>query len=105
MIKFTDPRLYVKGTCQINLADVSTGEIKYFSNKFQTNNIQTSATLDPIRGGYGNPIATIIASDADVKVTAVAADFSLWAKMAQVGGTHTARGASAASAQGPAARC
>lgn len=87
MIKFTDPRLYVKGTCQINLADVSTGEIKYFSNKFQTNNIQTSATLDPIRGGYGNPIATIIASDADVKVTAVAADFSLWAKMAQVGGT------------------
>lgn len=87
MIKFTDPRLYVKGTCQVNLADVATGEIKYFSNKFQTNNIQTSATLDPIRGGYGNPIATIIASDADVKVTAVAADFSLWAKMAQVGGT------------------
>lgn len=89
MIKFTDPRLYVKGTCQVNLADVSTGQIKYYSNKFQTNNIQTSATLDPLRGGLGNPIATIIASDSDVKVTAVAADFSLWAKMAQVGGSLT----------------
>lgn len=85
MIRFQDSKLYLKGTCNFILCDTKTGEVCYQDNKFQTNNIQTSATLDPIRGGMGNPVATIIASDAAVNVTATSAAFSLFAKAAQVG--------------------
>lgn len=87
MIKFTDKRLYVKGTCQAIASDPVTGQIYYFSNKFQTGNFQTSLTLGEIRAGLGNPIAAIIPSDSAVQVEFTAADFSLWAKMAQVGGS------------------
>lgn len=87
MITFTDKRLYVKGTCQAIASDPVTGQIYYFSNKFQTGNFQTSLTMGEIRGGLGNPVAAIISSDAAVNVEFTAADFSLWAKMAQVGGS------------------
>lgn len=87
MINFTDPRLYVKGTCAAMLTDKETGDIKYWSNKFQTGNITTSVTEGEIRAGLGNGIAAIIPSDSDFQVDFTAADFSLWAKTAQVGGT------------------
>lgn len=87
MISFTDPRLYVKGTCAAMLTDKSTGDIKYWSDKFQTGNITTSLTEGEIRAGLGNGIAAIIPSDSDLQVEFTAADFSLWAKAAQVGGT------------------
>jgi len=87
MIRFTDPRLYVKGTCAAMLTDKSTGDIKYWSDKFQTGNITTSLTEGEIRAGLGNGIAAIIPSDSDLQVEFTAADFSLWAKVAQVGGT------------------
>lgn len=87
MISFTDPRLYVKGTCAAMLTDKKTGDIKYWSNKFQTGNITTSLTEGEIRAGLGNGIAAIIPSDSDLQVEFTAADFSLWAKAAQVGGT------------------
>lgn len=87
MISFTDPRLYVKGTCSAMLLDKSTGDIKYWSDKFQTGNITTSLTEGEIRAGLGNGIAAIIPSDSDLQVEFTAANFSLWAKMAQVGGT------------------
>lgn len=85
MISFTDKRLYVKGTCQAIASDPVTGQILYFSNKFQTGNFQTSVTLGEIRAGLGNPIAAIIPSDAAINVEFTAADFNLWAKAAQVG--------------------
>ena len=85
MIKFQDPRLYVKGTANFVLCDVTTGDVKYQDNKFQTNNITTSANVDPIRGGLGNPAATVIASDSDINVAASSAAFNLFAKAAQVG--------------------
>ena len=87
MISFTDPRLYVKGTCAAMLLDKSTGDVKYWSDKFQTGNITTSLTEGEIRAGLGNGIAAIIPSDSDLQVEFTAANFSLWAKMAQVGGT------------------
>lgn len=87
MISFTDPRLYVKGTCSAILMDKSTGDIKYFSDKFQTGNLATSVTAGEIRAGLGNGIAAIIPSDSALNVEFTAADFNLFAKMAQVGGT------------------
>lgn len=85
MISFTDKRLYAKGTCQAIASDPETGEILYFSNKFQTGNFNTSVTMGEIRAGLGNPIACIIPSDSAVNVEFTAADFNLWAKAAQVG--------------------
>lgn len=89
MITFTDPRLYVKGTCSAILTDKSTGDIKYYSDKFQTGNITTSLTTGEIRAGLGNGIAAIIPSDSALQVEFTAADFSLWAKAVQVGGTFS----------------
>ena len=65
MISFTDRKLYVKGTCQAQVSDTTTGDILYQSNKFQTASINTSVNTEPIRAGLGNGIAAIIPSDSD----------------------------------------
>ena len=85
MISFTDKKLYVKGTCQAQLADPCTGNIEYASNKFQTANITTNVTMGEIRGGMGNAVAAILPSDSALNVEFTAADFSLAAKAAQLG--------------------
>lgn len=87
MIHFTDPRLYVKGTCEAIATNPATGDIEYFSSKFQTANITTSVTMGEIRAGLGNAVAAIIPSDSTLNVDFTAADFNLWAKTAQLGGT------------------
>ncbi len=89
MISFSDKRLYVKGTCQAIASDVTTGQVLFFSNKFQTGNITTSVTMGEIRAGLGNAIAAIIPSDSALNVEFTAADLSLWAKAAQVGANLT----------------
>lgn len=87
MIQFTDPRLYLKGTCLGIGADPKTGQILFYDNKFQTANFQTSLTMGEIRAGLGNAIATMLGSDSAVTVNGISAAFNLAAKMAQVGGT------------------
>lgn len=87
MIYFTDPRLYVKGICEAIATDKVTGDILFYSNKFQTGNVTTSLTTGEIRAGLGNPISAEIPSDSSLTVEFTAADLSLWAKSAQVGGT------------------
>ena len=89
MISFTDKKLYVKGTCQANLTDPCTGQVYYSSNKFQTGNITTSVTMGEIRAGMGNAVAAILPSDSALNVEFTAADFSLWAKAAQLGASLT----------------
>lgn len=85
MIRFTDKRLYLKGTSEAICTDKATGDIVYYSNKFQTGNVTTGSTIGEIRAGLGNAVAAIIPSDAAVNVEFTAADFSLWGKAAQVG--------------------
>lgn len=80
-------RLYVKGTCSAMLTDKQTGDVVYHSDKFQTGNIQTSMNMGEIRAGLGNGVAAIIPSDSAMQVNFAAADFNLYAKAAQVGGT------------------
>lgn len=87
MINFTDSKLYVRGTCQAILSDPCTGQIVYYSNKFQTGNITTSVNMNEIRAGMGNSIATFLPTDSSVNVEFTAADFNLFAKAAQVGAT------------------
>ena len=85
MIAFQDPRLYLQGTCNAYLANPTTGDVYYQTNKAQTNNITMSLSGDPIRAGLGNTAATIITTDTTLNVALTAADFSLAAKAAQVG--------------------
>ena len=85
MIKFTDKRLFVKGTGNCLLTDPATGKIVYQSDQFSSGNITTSVTMGEIRAGLGNPIVAMIPSDAGVAVEFTAADFSLYEKAAQVG--------------------
>lgn len=85
-------RLYAKGICNALLTDVNSGDVLYQSNKFNTGNITTSVTLGEIRAGLGNPIAAIIPSDSAMNVEFSAADFSLWAKAAQLGATVSYNG-------------
>ena len=87
MLNFTDKKLYVRGTCQAILSDPCTSEIVYYSNKFQTGNIATSVNMNEIRAGMGNSIATFLPTDSSLNVEFTAADFSLYAKAAQVGAT------------------
>lgn len=89
MIKFSDVKLYLKGTATAILIEKATGDIRYYSDKFQTANYQTSVTMGEIRAGLGNGIAAILPSDAAVNVNFTAADFSLAAKAMQVGAART----------------
>ena len=44
MIHFTDKRLYLKGTSEAICTDKATGDIVYYSNKFQTGNVTMTGT-------------------------------------------------------------
>ena len=89
MIKFTDKRLFLKGTGNVVLTDPETGKIYYQSDKFSTAQINTSVDMNEIRAGLSNPIVAILPSNANLTVELTAADFSLWEKAAQVGADVT----------------
>ena len=87
MISFTKKSLFAKGTCMVQLANTTTGEIMYSGNKFQTSNIQSSVSLGEIRGGLGSGIVAIIPAESSLTVDFAAADFDLRAKAMQMGAT------------------
>lgn len=89
MITFTDPRLYTRGICAAQFADMETGQVMLSSNKFQEGNITVTVNADPLRAGLNNGIATIIESDPDIQVNFTQANFDLRTKMAGVGGAVT----------------
>lgn len=87
MIRFTDPNLYVLGTCSMQFADTNTGDIVYWTDKVTDFNDVNSANELMIRAGLSNGIAAVLTTDSDKTVTATAGNFSLKAKMMQIGGT------------------
>ncbi len=89
MITFTDPKLYTRGICAAQFADMESGQVLLSSNKFQEGNITVTVNADPLRAGLNNGIATIIESDPDIQVNFTQANFDLKTKMAGVGGAVT----------------
>lgn len=89
MITFTDPRLYVQGVGTAIMTDPATGDIVYFSDKFQDGNITMSADDGIINAGIGNAPAIMIPSNANVQVAVTSADYSEYAKAAAVGASLT----------------
>lgn len=90
MIKFTNPRLYVQGVGTAIMLEPSTGNIKFFSDKFQDGNITVSADDGLVSAGIGNAPAIMIPTNPNVQVSVTAADYSEYAKSAAVGGTISA---------------
>ena len=90
MIKFTDPRLYVQGVGTAIMLDPATGDIKFFSDKFQDGNITVSADDGLVSAGIGNAPAIFIPTNPNVQVSVTAADYSEYAKAAAVGGKLSA---------------
>ena len=89
MITFTDPRLYVQGIGTAIMTDPETGDIKFFSDKFQEANIATSADDGIVNAGIGNAPVIMIPSNSNVSVNTTAADYNEYAKAAAVGGVLT----------------
>lgn len=89
MVTFTDTRLYTRGICAAQLADMENGQILLSSDKFQEGNITVSVNADPLRAGLNNPVAAIIESDPDIQVNFTQANLDLGTKMAGVGGAVT----------------
>ena len=85
MINLNNRYLYVKGTCNVNVSDIATGDVVYQSSKVQTNNFTTDLDMGAIRAGLGNPIAIQLPSDAAVNLELSAADFSMQARAMQLG--------------------
>lgn len=86
MITFTDPRLYVQGIGTAIMTDIATGDIKYFSDKFQDGNVTASSDDGIINAGIGNGPVIMIPSNSNVQVAVTAADYNEYAKAAAVGG-------------------
>lgn len=90
MIKFTDPRLYVQGVGTAIMLDPATGDIKFYSDKFQDGNVTVSADDGLVSAGIGNAPAIFIQTNPNVQVSVTAADYNEYAKSAAVGGKITA---------------
>lgn len=88
-IKFNDPRLYVKGIGEAYMRDPGTGQITYYSDKFQEGQINPTYDDGEISAGLGNALATMIPTNSRVAVNFTAADFNLFAKGASVGASFT----------------
>ena len=80
-----DP-VYVKGTMDVWCHNPQTGDLDYFSNKIQTNQLTTSVNMGAINAGVGNPVVINIPDTAQVNLTITAADMSLEARALSVGG-------------------
>lgn len=87
MITFNDPRLYVQGIGTAIMTDPATGDILYFSDKFQDGNITASSDDGIVQAGIGNGPVIMIPSNANVQVQMTAADYNEYAKAAAVGGS------------------
>lgn len=85
MINLNNKYLYAKGTCNVVVRDVATGDVEYQSNKVQTNQFTTSADMGAINAGIGNPVAIQIPHNSAVSMTLTSADFSMEMRAMQVG--------------------
>ena len=85
MVNLNNQYLYAKGTCNVVVRNITTGDVEYQSDKVQTNQFTTTADMGAIQGGIGNTTAINIPHNAAVNLTLTNADFSMAARAMQVG--------------------
>lgn len=86
-INLNNPALFVKGTYNAKFFNPSTGDMVYYSNKLQTDNITSSINLGAINASIGNPTVIQIPDTPKLDLNMTAADFSLEGRALQTGGT------------------
>lgn len=85
--RLDNPSIYVKGTADISVYDISTGDLVGYSNKLDTSNLTSSANNGEIRAGLGAPVVINLPDSATFTGEITAQDFSLEARQFQTGGT------------------
>lgn len=80
------PPVYCKGTMDIWLHNPVTGDLDYYTNKVQTNQLTTTVNMSPIQAGVGNPTVINIPDSSEISLTITAADMSLEARALATGG-------------------
>lgn len=79
--------IYAKGTMDVWCFNPSTGDLDFYSNKVQTNQLTTSVNMGAINAGVGNPVVINLPDTSQVNLTLTAADLSLEARALSTGGT------------------
>ena len=69
MVNLNNQYLYAKGTCDVVVRDIATGDVDYQSNKVQTNQFTTTADMGAIQAGIGNTTAINIPHNSAVNLT------------------------------------
>lgn len=85
MVNLMTPYLYAKGTCNVVVRDIVTGDVDYQSNKVQSNQMQTTVDMGAIQAGIGNATAIQIPHNAALNLTLTNADFSMKGRAMSVG--------------------
>lgn len=85
-ISFTDKRLYVFGVGIGYMTDVRTGDILYWSDKFQEGNVSFAASDNVLNAGMGNGAQIVIPTDPNITVNVTAAEYSRFVKRVSAGG-------------------
>lgn len=85
MVNLMTPYLYAKGTCNVVVRNISTGDVDYQSNKVQTAQMQTTVDMGAIQAGIGNATAIQIPHNAALNLTLTNADFSMSGRAMSVG--------------------
>lgn len=85
MVHLNKNYLYAKGTCNVVVRNITTGDVEYQSNKVQTNQFQTTVDMGAIQAGIGNAVAINIPHNAAVNLTLTSADFDMAVRAMSVG--------------------
>ncbi len=86
-VKLNNSPIYIKGTAEMWVHDIVTGELLGHSNKIDTSNFTSSVNAGEIRAGLGAPIVMQIPDSSTFSGEVTAADFSLSARQLITGGT------------------
>lgn len=85
MVNLMNQYLFAKGTCNVVVRDIATGDVDYQSNKVQTSQFTTTADMGAIQAGIGNATAIQLPHNAAVNLTLTNADFNMSARAMSVG--------------------
>ena len=79
--------IYAKGTMSVWAFNPATGDLDFYSDKVQTNQLTTSVNMGAINAGVGNPVVINLPDTSQVNLTLTAADLSLEARALSTGGS------------------
>lgn len=85
-VSFTDKKKYVQGVGSAIMTDISTGDVLFYSDKFQEANVSFSTDDGFVNAGIGNGPVVSIPTNPDIQVNVTAADYSAYAKRVSAGG-------------------